>query len=137
MPRDVTRNELWNNLSLTGNWGNRQLDSNGDGDFTDEEDRDEPSAYNTFNKANEWTFRRVQKAATDDRDEWTYTYDAAGQLTKMELDRYRGVVTSEAERTLVYDAFGRLVRVEGFPTESGPLSIAAYRYNGLGYRIGL
>jgi hypothetical protein len=27
--------------------------------FTDADDRDEPSAYNTFNAANEWTARRV------------------------------------------------------------------------------
>jgi hypothetical protein len=33
-----TRRELWNSLSLTGNWGNRRLDANGDGDFTDADD---------------------------------------------------------------------------------------------------
>jgi hypothetical protein len=55
----ATRRELWNALSLTGNWGNRQLDANGDGVFTDADDRDEPSAYTTFNAANEWTARRV------------------------------------------------------------------------------
>lgn len=105
-----TRRELWNSLSLTGNWGNRQLDANGDGDFGDEADRDEPSAYNTFNTANEWTARRVAKAGGSDRDEHAYTYDAAGNLTDLALTVYRGANSALTHRRLVYDAFGRLVR---------------------------
>ncbi|MBX3410573.1 MAG: hypothetical protein KF859_11890 [Phycisphaeraceae bacterium] len=130
-----TRNELWNNLSLTGNWGNRQLDANGDGSFTGEADRDEPSAYNAFNKANEWTARRVQKAGSD-RDEYTYTYDAVGNITGESLTSYRGMAMGAGGRTFEYDAFGRLVRVRAvfYPFE-GEDRLTQYRYNGLGFRI--
>ncbi|MFZ2873610.1 MAG: RHS repeat-associated core domain-containing protein [Phycisphaerales bacterium] len=129
-----TRKELWNSLSLTGNWGSRQLDANGDGDYGDETDRDEPSAYNTFNKANEWTARRVAKAGGSDRDEHAYTYDAAGNLTDLAVTVYRGMSTALSHRRLVYDAFGRLVRVaavEGMDETD----VAVYRYNGLNMRL--
>ena len=33
-------------------WSNRRLDANGDGDFTDAADRDEPAANNTFSSTN-------------------------------------------------------------------------------------
>jgi len=62
-----TRNELWNSLSLTGNWGNRKLDANGDGDFGDEEDRDEPLADQTFEKGVKESFDREDRAATGRR----------------------------------------------------------------------
>jgi RHS repeat-associated protein len=129
-----TRRELWYSLSLTGNWGNRQLDANGDGDFGDETDRDEPSAYNTFNTANEWTARRVAKAGGTDRDEHAYTHDAVGNLTDLARTVYRGANTALTHRRLVYDAFGRLVRaasVEGMDETD----IALYRYNGLNMRL--
>lgn len=129
-----TRNELWNNLTLTGNWKNRQLDANGDGDFTDESDRNEPSADQTFNLANEWTARKVTKTGTDN-DSFAYTYDAVGNLTGDTLTSVRGMSTAYSTRGFVYDAFGRMVAVSGLVTEEGPVNIQQSRYNGLGFRI--
>lgn len=134
-----TRKELWNSLSLSGNWGNRQLDANGDGDYTDANDRDEPSANNTFNKANEWTARRIQKSGTD-HDDYSYSYDATGNLTGETLEQVRsGSFSTLSGRTFVYDAFGRLTKMSQgavfVDDDSGPVYIAQYRYNGLGFRI--
>jgi hypothetical protein len=80
--------------------------------FTDADDRDEPSAYNTFNAANEWTARRIAKAGTD-RSEFTYTHDPVGNLIGESVTTYTGSSTAVATRGWVYDPFGRLVRTTG------------------------
>lgn len=131
-----TRNELWNSLSLTGNWSNRKLDANGDGDFTDVGDRDEPSANNSFNKANEWTDRRVNRNSGQ-YDNYDYTYDAVGNLAAEDVTiNAGGSPTALQQREYVYDVFGRLVGVKGgIPDENGLPYVAQYRYNGLGFRI--
>ncbi|CAG1010355.1 hypothetical protein PHYC_03836 [Phycisphaerales bacterium] len=131
---DHTRNELWNSLSLTGNWKNRQLDINGNGSFTDEEDRNEPSADQTFNDANEWTDRKITKTGSDN-DTYDYTYDAVGNLTYEDLTKVRGQTNIISERGFVYDAFGRMVRVTGLPVDEVPATVQNHRYNGLNFHI--
>jgi len=132
-----TRNELWNSLSLTGNWKNRKLDANGDGDFGDEEDRDEPLADQTFTKANEWTDRKIAKASGGgaDHDTYDYTHDAVGNLTVEDRSGLRGAMSTLGRRGFVYDAFGRMVTATGIIGEDGPVVTARHRYNGLGFRI--
>jgi len=132
-----TPSELWNSLSLTGNWKNRKLDANGDGDFGDEEDRDEPLADQTFTKANEWTDRKIAKASGGgaDHDTYDYTHDAVGNLTVEDLSGLRGATSSLGRRGFVYDAFGRMVTATGIIGEEGPVVTARHRYNGLGFRI--
>ncbi len=92
-----TRKELWNSLSLTGNWGNRRLDANGDADYTDEADRDEPSANNSFDKENEWTSRRIDKGGGY-HDDLAYTDDATGNLTVENTTIVRGAGTKYLRR---------------------------------------
>lgn len=132
-----TRNEMWNSLSLSGNWNNRQLDSNGDGDFTDIGDRDEPSGTgnNEFSKANEWTDRRVNRNSGQ-HDTYDYTYDAVGNLTEESITiNAGGAPQGSGYRKFVYDVFGRLVEAQGPEVDEVPTYIAKYRYNGLGFRI--
>jgi RHS repeat-associated protein len=125
------RREQWNDLSLTGNWGNRKLDGNGDGAYTSAGDLDETN--NVFTKANEWTDRRSR--ATPTQDDWEYTHDAVGNLAEEELSRYNGSVTAVSGRAFVYDAFGRLRKVERRPVIVGQdPTIIEYRYNGFGFR---
>ena len=113
-----------------------RLDANGDGDFTDAADRDEPAANNTFSKANEWTARRVQKAGTGNYESYSYTHDAVGNLTAQQVDTYaNNVLSATGGRRLVYDAFGRLTRVEQLVGGLGEDRIEQYKFNGLGYRI--
>lgn len=114
----VIRNELWNQLSLTGNWGNRQLDRNGDGDFTDFTDFNETN--NSFNKANEWTARTPGPNLSPQ----AMTFDAVGNMTSWGSAMALGY-------NYKYDVFGRLVEVRDFESTA----IARYRYNGLGHRI--
>ncbi len=131
-----TRRELWNNLSLTGNWENRQLDANGDGNFFGADDRNELIDNTTFTAANEWTGRRVSKSAGDPnnyRDDWTYDYNPNGQQIRETLDFKRGGGSTVTLRKFRYDPFGRLTAV--FSDESETNLIAEYRYNGLGQRI--
>jgi len=131
-----TRQETWPDLSPTGNWQNRFLDANGDGDYTDADDRDEIAANNTFNKANEWTARRVKKSPSTNYDDYSYTYDPAGNLVGESVTKVRaGSGNQLASRQFVYDAFGRLVKVVNpMLSEGGEDRIAQYKYNGLGFR---
>ena len=125
------RNEVWNDLTLTGNWENRRLDANGDGDFSDEADRDELSANTTFNEANEWTARRVSKTSNDPTnnwDDWTYDYNDNGQQIREQLSSKRvtglGTVQTLGARLFRYDAFGRLTGVYAdYMEEETPISI--------------
>jgi hypothetical protein len=110
-----SRNETWQ-LSMTGNWLDRQLDENGNGTTTEELDKNEPAAYSVFTKSNEWTDRRTVKAGAD-YDQYAGTYDAVGNLTGESTDVVRGGSTSTKGRNLKYDVFGRLV--ETFPGAAG------------------
>jgi len=97
-------------LEQTGNWANQKLDLNGDGD---QADADEKNWNNTFNIANEKTAWGA----------YSPTFDEPGNMTDDGRD-YK----------YIYDAFNRLVKVT---TRGGsPVTVAEYKYNGLGYRIG-
>lgn len=103
-------------LSQTGNWLNHRLDLNGDGAFTGTGELDEE---NTFNLPNELIERDIHG---DTSVVYELVYDKNGNLTDDEEDY-------EYE----YDAFGRLRKV--YATGTSDL-VAAYTYNGLGFRIG-
>ncbi len=132
-----TRNEAWATLSQTGNWESRQLDADGDGAFTSEADRFEPTAYTIFSNANEWKERRVQRDSQgNNRDDFGYSYDKNGNLVYESMTKVRpGQANALKQRGYVYDAFGRLRKVYNGPVGESQL-IAEYRYNGLGFRTG-
>lgn len=116
------RREMWKDgstlkLSQTGNWLQRKLDKNGDGDYTDWEELNDTA---TFNKANEWLTRDLDSTSGTTGDNYTLTHDADGNLTN-DGQSYK----------YVYDAFGRMVEVKN----QSNTTLAKYRYNGLGYRI--
>jgi RHS repeat-associated protein len=106
--------EQWT-LSQTGNWEVYKLDLNGDTDFTD---TDELNDDQTFNVVNELTARDTDDNGTDN---YTLTYDAAGNMTDDGKDY-----------EFLYDAWGRLVEVQNQSQQT----VAEYSYNGLGYRTG-
>ncbi len=106
--------EQWT-LSQTGNWEVYKLDLNGDTDFTD---TDELNDDQSFNVVNELTARDTDDNGTDN---YTLTYDAAGNMTDDGKDY-----------EFLYDAWGRLVEVQNQSQQT----VAEYKYNGLGYRIG-
>ncbi|MFM9994163.1 MAG: tyrosine-type recombinase/integrase [Phycisphaerales bacterium] len=110
--RDATPNAM---LTQTGNWERYRLNLNGDADFTDAGELDEDRTHNV---ANELTGRD-----TDDNgsDNYTLTYDANGNLTDDGKDY-----------EYVYDAFGRVRQAKRTDNQA---VVAAYRYNGLGFRI--
>jgi RHS repeat-associated protein len=116
------RREMWKDgstlkLSQTGNWLQRKLDKNGDGDYTDWEELNDTA---TFNKANEWLTRDLDSTSGTTGDNYALTHDADGNLTN-DGKSYK----------YVYDAFGRMVEVKN----QSNTTLAKYRYNGLGYRI--
>lgn len=114
-PNNRSREELWTDLSQTGNWERRKLDLNGDGDFTDTDELDDTG---TFNKANEWGTRDTDTNASVN---FTLAHNERGDM-----------IDDGQTFEYAYDAFGRLV--EGRNTSSHA-AITKYRYNGLGYRI--
>ncbi|MDQ7014625.1 MAG: RHS repeat-associated core domain-containing protein [Planctomycetota bacterium] len=110
----TVHDELWT-LSQTGNWEQYQLDLDGNGVFTGTNELDDDQ---TFNVVNELTARDTDNNGTDN---YTLTYDAAGNLTDDGKDY-----------EFIYDAFGRLVEVQNQSQQT----VAEYTYNGLGYRTG-
>jgi len=108
--------EAWT-LDQLGNFDARQLDLNADGDFLDADELDEA---NTFNAVNELTARDTDDDGTDD---FTLAYNDMGQLT-----------AQGDGRQFVYDAFGRLAKVEFFDGSSTSL-VARFHYNGLGHLV--
>ncbi|MFN0007039.1 MAG: RHS repeat-associated core domain-containing protein [Planctomycetota bacterium] len=110
------RDEQWT-LGHTGNWELDKVDLNGDGDFVDAGELNDDRTHNTVNE--------LTARDTDDNgsDNYTLTYDAAGNMTDDGKDY-------EYE----YDAFYRLRKVKN---TSNQALIAEYRYNGLGHRIGI
>jgi len=109
-----TRDQQWT-LTQTGNWNVDKVDLNGDGDFTDTDDLDDDR---THNDVNELTGRDIDDSGSDD---YTLTYDAAGNLTD-DGENY------EYE----WDAFYRLRKINDTSDQS---LVAEFKYNGLGYRI--
>ena len=109
-----TRDQQWT-LNQTGNWDFDKVDLNGDGDFTD---TDELFDDRTHNDVNELTGRDIDDSGSDD---YTLTYDAAGNMTD-DGENYE----------YVWDAFYRLRKVNDTGDQS---LVAEYKYNGLNYRI--
>ena len=109
-----TRDQQWT-LNQTGNWDFDKVDLNGDGDFTD---TDELFDDRTHNEVNELTGRDIDDSGSDD---YTLTYDAAGNMTD-DGENYE----------YVWDAFYRLRKVNDTGDQS---LVAEYKYNGLNYRI--
>ncbi|GAB4547573.1 MAG: hypothetical protein Tsb0013_07390 [Phycisphaerales bacterium] len=95
---------------LLGNWEASTLDLDGDKDFAD---AGEFSRTATFNRGNEQLTRSDLGS--------NFAYDDAGQM-----------VDDGENYEYVYDAWGRLVEVEDQSSDT----VAFYRYNGLGQRIG-
>jgi RHS repeat-associated protein len=114
---DKRRAETWL-YSQTGNWKERKIDSNGDGDWSDTEDESETGS---FNLANEISSRSITpgggSAATV-----SPVYDAVGNMTN-DGKRFK----------YVYDVFGRLVTLKKRSDDS---VVAEYKYNGLNFRTG-
>jgi len=107
------REEEWT-LTQSDNWFRNKLDLDGNGTYTGTDELDEERTHNTVN---ELTARDIDN---DDTDDYTLTYDEAGNLTDDgETYKYE------------YDAFYRLRKV--FNQADDP--VAEYRYNGLGHRI--
>lgn len=110
------RDEQWT-LTHTGNWELDKVDLNGDDDYVDTNEVNDDRTHNTVN---ELTARDIDDNGSDN---YTLTYDAAGNMTD-------DGQTYEYE----YDAFYRLRKVKN---TSNQALIAEYRYNGLGHRIGI
>jgi len=113
------RKQEWQ-LTQTGNWTEDKLDLNGDGDWGD---TDEWQDDKTFNKVNEITGRDLDGNSGTSGDNYTLVYDPAGNLTS----------DPSSDVKYEWDALYRLRKVK---TQAGVL-VAEYRYNGLGYRIGI
>lgn len=109
-----TRDQQWT-LTHAGNWDVEQLDLNGDSDFVDTDEHDDDR---TYNKVNELTARDTDDNGTDD---FTLTYDVAGNLTD-----------DDEDYEYVYDAWNRLRKIQDTSDQS---LVAEYNYNGLAYRI--
>jgi hypothetical protein len=120
----ATRRQAWqdtapsNMLDQLGNWEHVRLDLNADNDYID---ANESNDDRTHNLANELIGRD-----TDDNgfDNFTLAYDKIGNLVADGTDRF-----------YIYDAFGRLRKVEAY-SEPTNILVAEFRYNGLGQRIG-
>jgi len=111
-----TRDQQWT-LSHTGNWARDKVDLNGDGDFADTDEVDDTRAHNDVNE--------LETRDTDSNASTNYAlaYDAAGNL-----------IDDGKDYEYVYDAFYRLREVR---KTSNQALVAEFRYNGLGYRIGV
>ncbi len=118
-----SRQQIWDDgtdggLEQTGNWRRWKLDLNGDNDFVDTDEFDDDR---THNAANEMTARDTDNNGSNN---YTQTTDAAGNLTD-DGKSYK----------FIYDGFNRLVKVTD--RAMTPRTRAEYRYNGLGWRIGV
>jgi RHS repeat-associated protein len=116
-----TRHQTWlhsgtSQLGHTGNWTRSKLDLDGDDNWNETNEYDDTR---THNAVNELTARDTDSNSSNN---YTLTYDAAGNLTD-DAESY------EYE----YDAFNRLREVRN---QSATL-LAEYRYNGLGFMIGV
>lgn len=103
--------ETWN-LTETGNWSERSVESDSSHSGPEVDD-----VRSTHSNANEITTRSFNGSSVDPP-----IYDKAGQMTN-----------DGRHYEYVYDAFGRMVEVKN---RSSHASLAVYRYDGLGQRIG-
>jgi len=111
-----SRDQQWT-LDHAGNWDEDKLDLNGDLNYTD---TDEWHDCRTHNDVNELTGRDLDCTPGTGGDNYTLSYDAAGNMTDDAKDyKYE------------YDAFNRLRKVKN---QSDAL-VEENRYNGLGFRI--
>jgi RHS repeat-associated protein len=113
------RHQTWlqggtSQLSHTGNWARSKIDLDGDDNWNETDEYDDTR---THNKVNELTARDTDTSGSNN---YTLSYDAAGNLTD-DGESYK----------YEYDAFNRLRKVKN---QSSTL-LAEYRYNGLGHMI--
>lgn len=114
--RDVTQD--WT-LDQLGNWADFHHDTNGDEDFTDDDDLDQARTNNDVNEITGITEPGNQTA-------WaTPAYDKSGNM--IEIPQPNAPASSY---DATYDAWGRLVKLE-----DGANTVAEYEYDGLGRRI--
>jgi len=109
-----TRDQQWT-LDQVGNWDVDKLDLDGDLNWNETGEHNDDR---THNDVNEITARDVDDDGTDD---YTLSWDAAGNLTD-----------DGEEYKYEYDAFYRLRKVK----DQSENLVAEHRYNGLGHRIG-
>ncbi len=110
------RDQQWT-LTQVGNWEIDKVDLKGDGDFVDASELNDDRTHNVVN---ELTARDTDDNGTDN---FTFTYDAAGNLTD-DGESY----------TYEWDPFYRLRKIKNRSTAA---LVAEYKYNGLGYRISI
>jgi RHS repeat-associated protein len=119
-----TRDEQWT-LSQTGNWPNRKLDLDGDGNHSDTDEMDDTSTFNVVNE--------LIKRDTDSAGNWEIPPYAEGNPPPSLYDAVGNMVDDGKNYDFEYDAFGRMRKVKN---RSNSALVAEYTYNGLGYRIG-
>jgi len=110
-----TRRQEWT-LTQTGNWYREKLNLNSDADFTDPNEHDDSRSHN---RVNELTGRDTDTNGTDN---FTLTYDAAGNLTD-------DGETYDYE----YDAWYRLRKIRDRGTGD---VVSEHQYYGNGFRAG-
>jgi RHS repeat-associated protein len=110
-----TRRQQWS-LTQTGNWTNEKLDLNGDGDWAD---ANEHNDTRTHNAVNELTARDTDTNGTNN---YSLTYDAAGNLTD-DGETY----------AYEYDAWYRLRKIKDRGTSA---VLSEHQYYGNGFRAG-
>ncbi len=113
-----TREQEWT-LTHTGNWGREKLDLNGDGDWGDTDEHDDTR---THNAVNELGTQDLDSTTGTTGNNYTLTYDPAGNLTD-DAQSYE----------YVYDAFYRLRKIKNTTTQA---LVEELTYNGLGHLIG-
>jgi YD repeat-containing protein len=109
------RRQEWS-LTQTGNWTNEKLDLNGDGDWAD---ANEHNDTRTHNAVNELTARDTDTNGTNN---YSLTYDAAGNLTD-DGETY----------AYEYDAWYRLRKIKDRGTSA---VLSEHQYYGNGFRAG-
>lgn len=120
-----SRQEDWtysgSQLSQTGNWGRHRRDLDGDVNFNETNELDDSRTHNIVN---ELTARDLDSNGGTTGNNYSLTYDAAGNMANDYSSNY----------TYAYDAFGRLRTVTAITGGRGLVS--EFRYNGLGMKIG-
>jgi RHS repeat-associated protein len=111
------RHQTWTTLTHTGNWSREKLDLDGDDNWNETNEHDDTR---THNDVNELTLRDPDSNAGTTN--YTLTHNALGELTN-DGHQYK----------YQYDAFGRLRKIQN----QGDTLVAEYRYNGLGFMIGV
>lgn len=112
-------------LDMPGNWGNFEIDENGDADYADDDEK-ESRGHNQRNEIESQGFIFNAASLLDPVNLPVLLNDA---LKTGSLTHVRAFFESSDEWSYEYDAWDRLVRVKmGADTRS------EYEYNGLGWR---